>query len=112
MTSYSPLAAGFLAGKYTPDRTKFPTGTRFDIMPAHADVYFSDHNFRVVERLRELAAELGIPMVRLAMAWAMTHPDVTTVLIGARKTEHIDNALLAADMQLDPQLRQRMSRWE
>ena len=112
VTPYSPLAAGFLAGKYTPDRSQFPKGTRFDIAPAHADVYFSDRNFRIVEQLREKAKALDIPMVRLAMAWAMAHPDITAVLVGARKREHIDNALSAAEMGLDASLRDEMSAWE
>jgi aryl-alcohol dehydrogenase-like predicted oxidoreductase len=112
VTSYSPLGAGFLAGKYTPDRNQFPKGSRFDVIPGHADVYFSDRNFRVVERLRDKAAQLGLPMVRLAMAWAMTNPDVTAVLIGARTQSHIDNALAAHDLHLDPGLRAEMSAWE
>ena len=109
---YSPLAAGFLTGKYSPDRSKFPKGARFDLSPGHADIYFNDHNFRVVEHLRKQAEEMGLPMVRLAMAWAMTHPDVTATLIGARTTKHIDNAFLAAQMGLDPTLRNEMGSWE
>ncbi len=111
VTPYSPLAAGFLSGKYTPDRSRFPKGTRYDIVPAHADIYFSDRNFRVVERLRAKAQEIGLPMVRLAMAWAMTHPNVTAVLVGARTAAHVDNALDAYRHGLDPELRAEMSAW-
>ena len=82
MTPYSPLAAGFLTGKYTPDRSQAPSGSRFHVAPGHADIYFSDRNFRAVDRLRAKAAELGIPMVRLAMAWAMGHPAVASTLGG------------------------------
>jgi aryl-alcohol dehydrogenase-like predicted oxidoreductase len=112
VTPYSPLAAGFLAGKYTPDRNAMPKGTRFDIVPAHADIYFSDKNFRIVEKLRAKAAELGVPMVRLAMAWAMSHPDVTAALVGARRNDQIDNALTALRDGLDPALRAEMSSWQ
>ena len=112
VTSYSPLAAGFLAGKYTPDRDRFPAGSRFAISPAHADIYFSERNFRVVERLRRKAAELRVPMVRLAMAWAMTNPLITSVLVGARTTAHVDNALEAGRMGLDPQVRAEMAGWD
>ena len=113
VTTYSPLGAGFLAGKYSPanERQGFPAGSRFDVSPAHADEYFSDRNFRVVEHLRAKANELGVPMVRLAMAWAMTHPLVTAVLVGARTTAHIDNALEAMAMGLEPALRKQMSSW-
>lgn len=109
---YSPLAAGFLAGKYVPDRSKFPKGTRFDISPGHADQYFTDHNFRVVELLREKSKQMGIPMVQLAMAWVMTNPCVTSTLIGARKIEHIDNAIMALEMNLGPELRETISNWD
>src|SRR5439155_26284281 len=52
--AYSPLAAGFLTGKYTPDRAAFPRGSRFDVIPGHADVYFSERNFRIVEELHRM----------------------------------------------------------
>ena len=99
ITPYSPLAAGFLAGKYTPDRSKFPKGTRFDVMPGHADIYFEDRNFKLVEKLRAKSEEMGLPMVKLAMAWVMANTSLTSVLIGARRTAHVDNAIEAMEME-------------
>jgi len=112
--TYSPLAAGFLAGKYQPteDRHKFPKGTRFDISPAHADIYFSDRNFRVLEKLRAKAAEMDESMVYLAMAWVLGHPDVTSVLVGARHTGHIENAIRARDEGISQALRDEISAWD
>ena len=109
---YSPLAAGFLTGKYVSDRSKFPKGARFDISPGHADIYFTDRNFQIIKHLRDKSLETSIPMVRLAMAWAMSHPDVTATLIGARTTAHIDNALQAAEMTFDLTLREEMNNWD
>jgi aryl-alcohol dehydrogenase-like predicted oxidoreductase len=100
--TYSPLAAGFLTGKYTPDRSSFPKGTRFDVIPGHADIYFSEQNFSVVERLRALAERTGEPATRLAMAWVLRNPAVDVVLAGARTTAHLDNAIAALEMQFDP----------
>ena len=80
-------------------------------MPGHADQYFSDRNFRILDLLKEKEAELGIPSIQLAMAWAMTHPDVTAVLIGARNAEHIDNAVAALERGMDPELRREMASW-
>lgn len=111
VTSYSPLAAGFLTGKYTPDRNDFPRGSRFDVIPGHADIYFNDRNFRNVERLRALSDSRGLPMVRLAMAWTMGHPDVTSVIVGARHTGHLDNAFEALALRTDSELRDEMSSW-
>lgn len=52
-----------------------------------------------------------LPPVRLAMAWAMTHPAITSVLIGARHSGHIDNALEAFHMGITDDLRSEMSAW-
>lgn len=111
ISSYSPLAAGFLTGKYGRDPLTWPAGSRYHISPAHADVYFSDLNFRLLDLLNDKAAEIGVPSLRLAMAWAMTHTAVTSVIIGTRTTDHIDNAIAALEMGLDPALREEMSNW-
>lgn len=111
VTPFSPIGAGFFTGKYTPNRADIPKGTRFDIMPQHANIYFNDRNFRIVDRLRSKAAELGVPMTRLAMAWTMSNPAITTILVGAREPAHIDNALEAYKMGMDEDLRAEMSAW-
>jgi aryl-alcohol dehydrogenase-like predicted oxidoreductase len=95
--TYSPLAAGFLMGKYTPDRTALPKGTRFHVIPDHADVYFSERNFRWIALLQEMSERIGIPAARLAMAWVFQNPAIDVVLVGARTTEHLDNALAAIE---------------
>ncbi len=97
---FSPLGVGFLSGKYSGDREALPAGSRFHVIPAHADVYFSEVNFRILDRLRETSSEWAIPSLRLAIAWVLAHPDVTTVLCGARGTAHLDNALAAASLEL------------
>lgn len=115
VTPYSPLGAGFMSGKFTRemaiDQSKMVPGTRMDVAPAHVPIYFTERNFRIVDRLREKAGELGVPMPVLALAFAMTHPAVTAVIIGALKPEQIDQALQAYDMGLDPDLRAEMDSW-
>ncbi len=100
--TYSPLGAGFLTGKYTPDRGTVPKGTRFDVIPGHIDVYFHERNFQMVERLRALSERVNLPMAQLATAWAFRNPQVDTVLVGARTTRHLDNALTAMATEFDP----------
>lgn len=90
---YSPLGAGFLTGKYTPDRNQLPAGTRFDVIPGHCDVYFSEEGFRLVEKLKAMSEETGYSMAYLAGTWANRNPAITCMLFGARKRSHIDNAL-------------------
>ena len=111
VTTYSPLAAGFLTGKYVQNSKQWPRGSRYHIVPSHADQYFSKLNFHILELLVEKEIETGIPAVQLALAWAMTHGDVTSTLIGARNTAQIENALVAYDRGLDTELRQEMTSW-
>jgi aryl-alcohol dehydrogenase-like predicted oxidoreductase len=109
--TYSPLGAGFLTGKYTPDRSAFPARTRFDVVPGHADVYFSARNFRVVDRLADMAQRLGIPAGRLAIWWVLQNPAVDTVLVGARTVGHLENAAKASRSELGPEIYAEMNSW-
>ncbi len=108
VTSYSPLGAGFLTGKYTKTWTA-PKGTRFDVMPDHWDIYENDVSMRRMEGLREVASETGISMVQLALAWAIGQPGITSVLIGCRTTSHIDQAFQAEEMGLTQDIRDRIN---
>ena len=110
--AYSPLAAGFLSGKYTPDRTTVPKGSRFDVIPAHADIYFNERNFRRVQQLHELAQRAGVPALQLAMAWVLHHPLVDTVLVGASTQAQLDNALAAQRQQLAPDWLAEIAAWD
>ena len=97
--TYSPLGAGFLTGKYRRGGP-VPAGTRFDVKPAHRDIYFTNHGFRVMEGVRTLASRLDMPMSRLALAWVFRRPAITSVLIGARRPSHVDQAFEALDTVL------------
>lgn len=108
---YSPLGAGFLSGKYTPDRNAFPKGSRFHVVPAFSELYFTDEKFRVVEQLRKFSKQVEVPMVRLAMGWVLRKTDLTMPLVGARTTAHIDNALLAQEMDFPGEWMDEMNSW-
>ena len=104
---YSPLGAGFLTGKYGRDRL-IPLGSRFDVVKGHSDPYFFDNSFSIVEALSNKSVEVGIPMVNLALAWVLTNPSITTMLIGARAVEHIDQAFDALALKMSPELRNEL----
>ena len=89
--AYSPLGAGFLTGKYRPGG-EMPKGTRFDLIPGHQPIYFTDAGWRIVDGLRSKSEELGYSMVQLALSWVLRRPGVTSVLVGARRLEHVDQA--------------------
>ena len=106
--SYSPLGAGFLTGKYHRN-AEVPTGTRFDVIPGHQDIYFKDKYFDIVEGLRAKASELDRSMVELALAWTIGQPGITSVLIGARDIEQVDQAFAAEAAGLSDELRTELS---
>lgn len=106
--SYSPLGAGFLTGKYRRGAPE-PEGARFNILPAHQNIYYHDAGFRIMEGLRQRADKTGRTMSDLALAWVIGQPGITSVLIGARHTEHIDQAFSAEKMGLTAELRDELS---
>ncbi len=92
--TYSPLAAGFLTGKYN---DAIPAGTRFDIIPGHQQVYFHKISFERLKNLQLLAQRTGYPVVELALAWALHQPGVSTVLAGGRTIQHLDQIFKARE---------------
>ncbi len=106
--SYSPLGGGFLTGKYRAGG-EVPAGTRMDTVPLMQPIYFHEAGFRILEGLRAKAVELGATIPVLALAWVMSHPGVTSVLIGARSGAHVDQAVEAAAWQMPVSLRAELS---
>ncbi len=87
--TYSPLGAGFLTGKH--QRAVQP-GSRFALVPGHQEIYFQETPNRRFAKLQELAASSGQTTTRLALAWALHQPGVTSVLVSGRVPAHIDQA--------------------
>ncbi len=95
---WSPLARGFLAG----NRTKGGGGetTRSNTDPFGAGIYYRDDDFAVVDRVSEVARERGVPNMKVALAWVLSKPFVTSPIIGASKPHHLDDALSAMELTL------------
>jgi 1-deoxyxylulose-5-phosphate synthase len=109
--SYSPLAAGFLTGKYGRG-TAVPQGTRFDVIPGHQPLYFTEQGYAVLDRLERATERSGHSMVQLALAWTLKQPHITSMLIGARNTAQVDQAFEAEQLELDDKLRALLSNQE
>ena len=90
IVTYSPLAAGFLTGKHDQG---IQSGTRFDIIPGHKEIYCNESGNRRLSQLQMVAASTGYSPVHLALAWALHQPDTDSVLIGGRIPAQIDQAL-------------------
>ncbi|HMI84785.1 MAG TPA: aldo/keto reductase, partial [Polyangiaceae bacterium] len=99
---WSPLAGGLLSGKFDPDKPG-PEGARrtaFDFPPVD-----QARLPRVLGALRVVATETGVSVARVALAWQLTRPFVTSVIIGAKTVEQLKDNLAAADVTLSPQHR-------
>ncbi len=106
---WSPLAGGWLSGKYRRG-ADVPVGSRVQRIrqfnPRVADRFDFDRpgNARKLELVEELAVvadKAGVPMTHLATAFAVAHPAVTSAIIGPRTMEQLEDALAAAEVQLD-----------
>lgn len=111
VVTYSPLGAGFLTGKYSPDEGSIPKGTRFDVIPGHVDIYFRERSFRIVEKLRDKSKQTGISMVKLAMGWVLQRSGISSILIGARNEGHLQNALTALEMNYPREWVKEINDW-
>lgn len=103
ITTFSPLGAGFLTGKYSQNATDDPPNSRFHVKPGHRRLYCTSRGFRVLSSLREIAARTEFTLAHLAIGWALRNPLVSSVLIGATRIDHVRNALAALETPLpDP----------
>jgi len=96
---WSPLAGGFLTGKYDRDGD-VPEGTR-----AAGDEYtrnrFREENWAVLDETEAIADERDASMAQVALAWLLARDVVDAPIIGPRTEEHLDDALGAVDLSLD-----------
>lgn len=96
-TAWSPLAGGFLSGKYTRENLSDPDNrlSGFDAIP-----FDKDAGFALVERMRVIAAAYEASVAQVALAWLLAKPAVSSVLVGASKLTQLDDNLGAADLVL------------
>jgi aryl-alcohol dehydrogenase-like predicted oxidoreductase len=97
LTVWSPLASGFLSGKYTRETLSDPDNriSGFDLFP-----FDKDKGFKLVERVRAIAAKHDASVAQVAIAWLLAKNAVTSVLVGASKPHQLDDNLAAVDLKL------------
>ena len=98
---WSPLARGFLAGNRQREDKGETTRAKSDDF-AHS-MYYQDSDFKIVERVGEIAKARGASNAQVALAWMLGRPGVTAPIIGATKTHHLDDAVKAVDLTLTPE---------
>ena len=95
---WSPLARGLLTGNRTRSGEKLTKRAQTD---AFGDsLYKPEVDFDVIERADEVAAARGVPTAQVALAWLLHKPGVTAPIVGATKTEHLEDALAAEPLSL------------
>jgi len=98
---YSPLARGLLSGKYdsiddvpADSRAADETGKTF------MGPWFSEEGLEKVRRLKDIAAEAGLTLAEMALAWCLHQPQVSSAIIGATRVEHVEENARAGDIEL------------
>jgi len=108
-TIWSPLAAGFLTGKYN---NGIPEGSRLSIQGFDwlKERWLQEDKLKKVKELGRLADETGISLAEMAIAWTIKNPHVTTAILGATKKEQLLENLKALDAlsKLTPELMEKI----
>jgi aryl-alcohol dehydrogenase-like predicted oxidoreductase len=107
--SYSPLAGGWLSGRWRKDTGQQPS-SRANRLPERFDLSLpaNQRKLDAVEQLAQLAEEAGITLIQLAIAFVLNHPAITAPILGPRTMEQLESQLAAADVVLDAALLDRI----
>jgi 1-deoxyxylulose-5-phosphate synthase len=95
---YSPLAQGYLAG--TRRRDTGPATTRAQNAEAREQIYGTDVDLKIIDRVATVAATRDVSPAQVALAWLLQQPAVTAPIVGATRGEHIDDATAATQLTL------------
>ena len=108
MMAYSPLGVGLLTGTYQPGQPA-PAGTVWatNLRARYADAMHGRAQ-AAISTVHQLAAELGKTPAQLALAWVLSHPEITTAIVGADIVQHVDDNLGALGWTLDPAVREQL----
>jgi aryl-alcohol dehydrogenase-like predicted oxidoreductase len=98
---FGPLAGGWLTGKYRRD-TPLPAGSRMTMRPEPYARFDSEAVYRSLEALDSAAQERGVSMAGLALAWLLSHPGVTSIVVGPRTPQHLEPVRAALALDLSP----------
>jgi len=108
-TIWSPLAAGFLTGKYNEG---IPEGSRLSIQGFDwlKERWLQEDKLKKVKELGKLAGETGVSLAEMAIAWTIKNPHVTTAILGATKKEQLLENLKALDAvsKLTPEVMEKI----
>ena len=99
---WSPLASGFLSGKYARNQPP-PPGVRLDKRKERLADYDNERGWRTLDAVSAIAREKQTTAAAVSLAWLLAKPTVTSVIFGARAVAQLDDNLKAADVKLSPE---------
>ncbi|TDD38928.1 aldo/keto reductase [Nonomuraea terrae] len=106
---FSPIAQGVLTGKYVPGQQP-PEGSRATDKSGSAMIarFMNDDVLSRVQELKPIAADLGLTMAQLAVAWVLQNPNVASAIVGATRPEQVRDNVKAAGVKLDADVLKRI----
>ncbi|WP_231442667.1 aldo/keto reductase family protein [Brevibacterium zhoupengii] len=108
---WSPIAQGVLTGKYKVGQPA-PAGSRATDenggKETITDRYLNDETLNAVAKLEPIAADLGLTMAQLAIAWVLSNDNVATALVGASRPEQVESNVAASGVKLDAEVLARI----
>jgi len=109
LVAWSPLAGGYLGGKYTPGSLKVQ-GTRSAEGWGFLSKYFAPNHAEILQTLLDVAKELGRTPAQVALRWVIDQPYMTSAIVGARTTEQLGDTLKAAGWRLPAETLDRLNK--
>lgn len=104
---YFPLAGGILTGKYNDSAGSAPAGSRADTDP-NFNRFLEDKNIELGQRVSKLAEEHDYTPSALSLSWLMDRPAVSTVIVGATRTEQLADNIKSLEIQIDQDLSKKL----
>lgn len=107
---WSPLASGFLTGKYKREGNSWSGAGRFQTQTIGGPVFekFTERNWQILDAALDVAKQLGKSPAQIALNWAATQPGITSTIIGATKMQQFEDNLAAAEFSIPAELREKL----
>ena len=107
-TPFSPLAGGWLTGKYR-SHEGYPTGSRMTLRPEPYEHLVTDSTFEALDAFEKAAEARGVSMAARARAWVLAGPQTTAIITGPRRPQHLDVAAAALEIELSERERMELA---
>jgi len=108
---WSPLASGFLSGKYHREGSGSAGDGRLEKVKDSGNPTlkkFTDTNWRILDGLLDVARQIGRPAAQVALNWVATQPGITSTIVGASKLSQLEDNLKAIEFTIPAELRKRL----